>query len=433
VGTGDDIYLRVDQTGSGSAPAGGIPIIFNPEDGLYYRLTAKTVEGGDIAYQLDPTAGIAPGSAALGAWADQFARFDLRVRDAVSGGTVWTGVTQDPEHIFSYEENALATGGRRRRFLFGVRAVYRRIDGSLGYTDWLEIEVNNPNELPPAGGHVGGGITSIDFYLAPSPELDHAGILLWRSLDPDFVVDTGIAWVVGEDHDGVTLVYKGSDTFFSIPQPEGTTYWYNAVSYDNFWDGLDFTDLIIGDPISQFTQRVTPMGSPPPISEGSRSFTDHFEVFTMPPAGMTVRYAFNSTATAASGEWPGGIGSYISILINQSCVLHWIGMDASGAPTLEGIVSFIHVASGGAGNPVCGAVSVEVVSGEPGFEPINVALNCATPSNTIQYNKNSSGWTTYSTPLVLDLDTDSIQFYASAPGYADSPTDYFDNPANGGV
>jgi hypothetical protein len=348
----------------------------------------------------------------LGAYDDQFAQFNLRVRDAGTGDVVWTGTSKVPERIFEYEENARCAGGKRRHFFFGAAALAR----SGEQTPWEEIEVNNPNEDPPSG-HVGGGITSIDFYLDPSTALDHAGTLLWRSLDPAFTVTEPLAA-------GVELVFKGPDSFFSVPQAEGTTWYYRSASYDDFWDGT-LADLIIGDPVPLVTITVTPTGDPPPISEGSQSFTGTKNVSVSPPAGMTVRYSFNKDALSDSAEWPGGIGSYTALAITQSCTLYWRGYLADGTPTKQGSAVFTLVASG-AGTPSCGSVAWRVASGTPGHTSINLALACATSGSTIHYRKNGGALTTYVGVVTLALD-DSIEFYASASGYSDSPVDFYEN------
>jgi len=347
----------------------------------------------------------------LGAYDDQFAQFNLRVRDAITGDVVWTGSSKVPERTFDYEENANCAGGPRRHFYFGVAALSR----SGAQTPWEEIEVNNPNENPPSG-HVGGGITSIDFYLDTSTALDHAGILLWRSLDPAFVVTEPLAA-------GVELVFKGPDSFFSVPQAEGTTWYYRSASYDDFWDGT-IADLIIGAAVAESTIAVTPVGDPPSISEGGGSFTGTKSVTVSPRIGERVVYAFNRDTLSTSAGWPGGIGSYSSLTIDKSCTLYWRGYDVNGVPTNQGAVVFILVATGAGATP-SGDVSIEII-GTPHVGAVSAKLTCATPSSTIHYSKNGAAFATYSTPVVLNLD-DDITTYSSATGLTDSSPNYFVN------
>jgi hypothetical protein len=365
----------------------------------------------------------------LGAWDDQFAQFNLRVRDVTSGAVVWTGSGKVPEYVFDYEQNALSVGGKRRAFHFEVAALAR--DGRQ--TPWMNFGApfNNPQTVNPGGGIVAVDYNSFRGTFAPNPDLDFVGFRIWRSLDPAFTVDPTINWVVGVDHAGVMLVYDSPSPSFVIAQPEASTYYYQSGGYDSF--GTDGMSIGPVPALPVTTLTLTPTIPPPPISAGSTSFTTPFDVSVSPPSGITVRYAFNKSVLANSAEWPGGIGSYGTINISQSCTLHWRGYDANGVPTQEGIATFTLVASGSGGTPTCASVSASVVSGSPGYTAISVALACAQSGSTIHYQKNGGALTTYTAPIPLALDVDSIVFHASASGYSDSPADYLDNPRSGGA
>jgi len=226
-GTGENILVGVVQAGSATPPTGGVPILFNPDNELYYRIAASGT-GENILLTLD-TGGLSVGGGSP--FADQFVRFELRARDPVSGDSVWTANSAVPEYIFSYEENVNSTDGRRREFHWGVRAVYRKHDGALGYTDWLEILVSNP-QSHSLGGTAQVGADRIDYrFIEPAVgDLDYAGIAMWRSLDPDFEVEI----IDGNLPPGVELIHDGSETSFSVPQPPASTWYYRFAIYDVF-------------------------------------------------------------------------------------------------------------------------------------------------------------------------------------------------------
>jgi hypothetical protein len=357
----------------------------------------------------------------LGAYDDQFAQFNLRVRDAESGDVVWTGSSKVPEYVFDYEQNALCVDGPRREFYFAVAALSR----SGEQTPWEEIEVNNPNETFDQAGSVGGGINAIDFLLSPSTALDHAGCILWRSLDPDFEVDPEEDWsVVGAVHAGVELVFKGPDNFFSVPQDEGTTYYYRVAAYDDFWNG-DIADLIIGAAVAQFTMDTS--RPPPAVSPGSHSFTDPFVASMTADEGLVVRYRLDGTeATIGAIEWPKVDGVYTTLPISETCILRVRGFDANGVPTKELIIFYTKVASGGGGVERCGAVSIHF-SGRQGYTAGTIILTAATPGGTIHKSVNGAAYSDYTAPFVLNLD-EIVEAYESAPGLVDGPVSSFDNP-----
>ena len=358
----------------------------------------------------------------LGAWDDRFGWFELRVRDADTGDTVWTGQSKVPEAPFPHEDNALASGGPRRSFFFDVAAVVK--NGSA-QTPWLANSepFENPNETFDQAGYVGGGINSIDFYLSRSPALDHAGCLLWRSLDPDFEVDPDEDWtVVGAEHDGVQLVFKGPDLYFSIPQPEGTTFYYRVAAYDDFWTG-SIADLIIGPAIAQFT--LDPSKPPPAVSPGSHSFTDSFVASMTADEGIVVRYRLDGTeATIGASEWPKADGVYTTLPIADSCILRVRGFDVNGVPTKELVIIYTKVASGGGGER-CGGVSIRF-SGRQNYTAGTITLRAATSGGTIHYSKDGAAYVDYTAPFALSLD-EGVEAYESAPGFTDGPVSSFDN------
>ena len=271
----------------------------------------------------------------------------------------------------------------------------------------------------------------LHFVLNPSAAIDHAGTIVWRSIDPAFVVNHPL-------DAGVDVVFDGPDLAFDILQAEGTTSYYRSSQYDRFTalesDGSKkISDLIISDIVPFATLTLTPTIPAPSISEATQNFTGTLNVNTTPPSGMKVLYTLNGQDVLPnSAEWPGGIGAYTALAITQSCILQWRGYDADGVPTQQGIAIFTLVTSGGGGGPgtpTCGSVSVNIVSGTPSRTAITVSLLCATAGSSIHYRKNGGSWVTFTgTPISLLLDTDWIEFYSSATGYNDSPTDYFDNP-----
>jgi hypothetical protein len=382
-----------------------------------------------FAWRIFSTAGaeISGPELSLGAWDDQFAQFNLRVRDATSGAVVWTGSSKVPEYVFDFEQNARCPGGPRRTFHFEVAAQAT----DTRETPWLNVGEPFENTAPAGpGGSVISRYDRIDVALNPVTDLDYAGFIVLRhKTDPAFAVNDA----------GVEIAFLGPGPTFFIPQPEATTWYYRSAPFDAFtdpatWPGWPATSAALyallafsGDPVPFTTLTLSPTIAAPPIDQGPRSFVDPFDVNVTPPAGMRVVYSFNRNTNSSSSEWPGGIGSYSALTVSVSCTLYWRGYDASGTPTMEGSVTFILVNSHGLGDPSCAQPSPQIVSGKYGHTPIHVELPCTTPSASVQYNKNGAGWTAYTVSVVLSVG-DSIEFNASAPGYVDSPTDYFENP-----
>jgi hypothetical protein len=373
-------------------------------------------------YSIAGGAHLATGSADV-----EFKRFNLRVREPVHGATMWTSDCQDPEHIFSYDENLASFGGPYRQFFFGVQA--EAMSGEV--TDWEEIEINNVQEVGP-GGSAGAGVDRIYFILNPSTDRDHAGIIVWRSLtDPAFTVT---APLTGD----VAVVFDGPDTNFSIPQAEGTTAYYRSAVYDAFQQRfvgnvLDITGLFISDVVPYTTLTGTPTLPPPSISPGSQSFSSAFNVTPALPSGNVLRFTLDGTDVGPTSlEWPhtGGVGDtpkvYIALSVNQSCVLNARYYTALGVPSQQ--VTAVYTLAGGAGT--CGSVAIEF-SGRQGHSGGLITLRCATSGGTIHYSKNGASYIAYSVPFAIALN-DTVEAYDSHSGLVDGPTSFFDNTALGG-
>lgn len=231
--------------GTATVPPAGVPIVFNATTGNYHRLSASGT-GDDVIPGLEEGFAVGPGNPV----SDTFLWFELRVRDYTTGTEVWTAIADVPEHIFTREENALATGQPRRQFFFGVRAVYQKMDSSLGYTDWLERFFENPQHVGKGGDAVVGA-DRIDFRLNPSTDLDYLGSILWVSDDPAFTVTDPLV-------PGVEILRDGPEQSYSVPQPPATTRYYRSASYDVF-SPTDHTsqafldDILISDIIPYTT------------------------------------------------------------------------------------------------------------------------------------------------------------------------------------
>jgi hypothetical protein len=349
----------------------------------------------------------------VGNFDDQFAYFICRVRDVDSGDVVFQALKKDPEYTFLYEDNALSAGGPRRHFLFGVSAVARAIDGSPEQTPFEEIEVENP---PPVG--LGGAIAvnNNSFYgmFTPSLELDFAGFLIWRSLDLAFEVTDPLAA-------GVELVYDSPSPNFSIPQPEGTTYYYKSALYDDF--GKAIAGLAIGPtpPLSVATVPIAPTGGAPSIAPGSQSFTDPFDVVMSEVAGLTLRFTSDGTNVQSSAA----VWNYsAAFTVDKTMTIKARYYGADGTPSEQAEVHYTLVSSG-AGGGACAAVSIRF-SGRKGHTSGTITLVCSTPDSTIFYSLDGAAYETYIAPFALGLDQ-TVDAYAGAHGFADGPVSSFDN------
>ncbi len=178
-------------------------------------------------------------------------------------------------------------------------------------------------------------------------------------------------------------------------------------------------DLVISDVVEYSTIAVL---APPAISPGSQNFSGTLAISVVAPAGTVIRYTLDGTDVQPnSPEWPGGVGSYTTLTLDQSCVLKVRYYDGDVGSQQ---VTQVYTLTGTSGT--CGAVAITKVSGTLHQTPVTVAMSCATPSSTIQFTINGGGLTTYTLPVTLALD-DEVIAYAFAAGLADSPESSFIN------
>lgn len=418
---------------------------------LPFRVTGLELEGignatvftgkhAHFAWRLTSTLPVEVGPWAFppAAFDETFQEYRIRVRDAVTGEIVFASTQATQNFIYTYEQNALSTGGLRRAFKFGVSAV--DIDGNQ--TPWQEISVSNPAPVAPANLVI-ALIGENAFITADWPaDLDAAKRRIWRSAENGFTPSDA------------TLVYDGTDTSIVLPHPSGAVYYYIVADYDAFGDALiNYSAQQIAWREGEIVEDL-PL---PSVAPGTALFTT---TITAQPAGAPTGGAEsglyytedNSPANlGAVRRWPVVLSLpvvYDSLTFTESVTLRirefvipTSPIPASDDPrTHQSPELILHYMSdapvtggGGSGGGATAAnVAIRKLSGTRGRSACTVSFTCATAASTIYYEIDGGGFGAYTPGSVVAVDLDSIlEAYAEATGFNDGPISTFDNTTNG--
>jgi hypothetical protein len=232
--------------------------------------------------------------------------------------------TTDPVGGFPYEKNAQATGGPYRTFGVSVSA---RAAGNL-VSKPARLVVSNPqtNFLDESKIVIVPDYTSVVFRLPQPADLDFERYRIWRSDQPNFPIDLS----------PTGFIYDGPDTFITIPQPSGSTFYYCFAGYDAFGP----IGLRISSYFQVTTKTLIPTLPPPAVTPGSQTVAAAFNAAVMVDVGQSAFYTLDGTdlplSIPAQGEWPKAGGAYTNLLISSDCILSWRGYQADGTPTKQG-------------------------------------------------------------------------------------------------
>jgi hypothetical protein len=341
------------------------------------------------------------------------------------------------------------------------------------------IDVSNPAPPVPVILGVTASYVSVNFQ-CQNPKLpDFAGMRIWVSSDPAHVVT-----------DADTPVYNGPDLVVNVPQAQGTTMYYWIAFLDFFHTTVASLNLSAKqtvttpmmiptdsppscNPGSQtfsittvagcsttinsatlvssgaFTsamvgQAVT--GGSIPLNTFITAFTDSSHV-TMSqqatangagitvtlglsvgitiPTGKTAYYTTDGTPVqSTSPQWPSITGTPTQLSVFGSTILNVRAVDTNNVPTKT--AQYIYTLTGSTG--VGGGTTATPVLSYTGTlgSTISVTLTDATSGAAIYYKKNGGVTTSYTAPISL-ANLDSIEYWATSTGNADSPHSTFIN------